>query len=96
MLMVISGKSRMKETYDLSPAFSKVSSSRLLDLLTVCRTWSTTSDPWRQTTYTLVTRGFQLKLNEEPSESEKQAVIRLYFSILINGLQIVDTIKVVS
>lgn len=35
-------------TYDLSPAFSRVSSSRLLDLLTVCRTWSTTSDPWRQ------------------------------------------------
>lgn len=33
------------ETYDLSPAFSRVSSSKLLDLLTVCRTWSTTSDP---------------------------------------------------
>ena len=40
---------RVEGTYDLSPAFSRVSSSRLLDLLTVCRTWSTTSDPWRQT-----------------------------------------------
>lgn len=39
---------RREETYDLSPAFSSVSSSRLLDLLTVWRTWSTTSDPWRQ------------------------------------------------
>lgn len=36
---------KQAETYDLSPAFSSVSSSRLLDLLTVCRTWSTTSDP---------------------------------------------------
>lgn len=36
-----------QETYDLSPAFSRVSSSRLLDLLTVWRTWSTTSDPCR-------------------------------------------------
>lgn len=35
------------ETYDFKPAFSRVSSSRLLDLLTVCRTWSTTSEPWR-------------------------------------------------
>lgn len=37
-----------EETYDLSPAFSRVSSSRLLDLLTVWRTWSTTSEPCRQ------------------------------------------------
>lgn len=37
------------ETYDFKPAFSRVSSSRLLDLLTVCRTWSTTSEPWRPT-----------------------------------------------
>lgn len=36
-----------RETYDFKPAFSRVSSSRLLDLLTVCRTWSTTSEPWR-------------------------------------------------
>lgn len=43
------GDVKKEETYDLSPAFSRVSSSRLLDLLTVCRTWSTTSDPWRQT-----------------------------------------------
>lgn len=40
---------RMEDTYDLSPVFSRVSSSRLLDLLTAWRTWSTTSDPWRQT-----------------------------------------------
>lgn len=37
-----------EETYDLSPAFSRVISSRLLDLLTVWRTWSTTSEPCRQ------------------------------------------------
>lgn len=40
--------SEEEETYDLSPAFSRVSSSRLLDLLTVWRTWSTTSEPCRQ------------------------------------------------
>lgn len=36
---------KQEETYDLSAAFSRVISSKLLDLLTVCRIWSTTSDP---------------------------------------------------
>lgn len=36
------------KTYDFSPAFSRVISSRLDDLLTVCRTCSVTSDPMRR------------------------------------------------
>lgn len=48
-MMSHDGTGRRRNTsYDLSPAFSRVSSSRLLDLLTVCSTWSTTSDPWRR------------------------------------------------
>lgn len=34
------------QTHDFSPAFSSVISSRLEDLLTVCRICSVTSDPF--------------------------------------------------
>ncbi len=73
-----SGDVRKEETYDLSPAFSSVSSSRLLDLLTVCRTWSTTSDPWKQNNVEACDQRFPSQVEEESrlSESEKQAAIR--------------------
>lgn len=62
-----------RKTHDLRPAFSRVSSSRLEDLLSVCKTCSLTSDPWNENDLVSLHayNFFQLPLKHKERQTEQ-------------------------